>query len=146
MKGLIKTSIFVLLIALFLTGCGFKKANLPALDQQIDLTSDGRLDTASEIVPAIDESPRTGSGVELPPTWTPGAPEVEPEPPQLESTVEPVSVPVVDEAKTYVVQPGDTLAEIAERFSVTLEQIASANNIVDIDHIETGQELLIPSP
>ncbi|MGD2049688.1 MAG: LysM domain-containing protein, partial [Chloroflexota bacterium] len=59
-------------------------------------------------------------------------------------TVEPAE-PVFGDTTIYVVQAGDTLAEIAESFNITLEQLASANNIEDVDHIETGQELLIPS-
>lgn len=144
-KGLITISIFILIVATFLTGCSFGKANLPALDQQADINSDGNIVTVPGLDQTIDESPRTGSGVEIPPTWTPGAPEIvseAPQPTQPISTIEPVA----SETTTYVVKAGDTLAEIAERFSVTLEQLAVANNIEDVDHIETGQELLIPSP
>lgn len=134
--------IFVLIVALLLTGCALENTNLPTLVPQIDLNQVGRSDSTSDLDPAIDESPRTGTAIELPPTWTPGAPESEPDQPQEASTVEPDA----DETRIYVVQPGDTLAEIAERFNVKLEQLASANDIVELDHIETGQELLIPSP
>jgi LysM repeat protein len=45
---------------------------------------------------------------------------------------------------TYIVQLGDTLAEIATEFNVTLEDLARANNITDVNRIEVDQELVIP--
>ena len=39
---------------------------------------------------------------------------------------------------------GDTLAEIAGRFGITVEALVEANNIVDIDRIEVGDVLAIP--
>jgi LysM repeat protein len=48
------------------------------------------------------------------------------------------------EAQSYVVQPGDTLGEIAEQFGVGIEEIIRANDLEDADHIEVGQELIIP--
>jgi LysM repeat protein len=48
------------------------------------------------------------------------------------------------ELQTYVVQVGDTLAEIAITFNVPLDVLVRANNISDPDHIEVGQELVIP--
>ena len=44
----------------------------------------------------------------------------------------------------YVVQPGDTLAAIAERFCITLEEIQRLNTIVDVTQISIGEELRIP--
>ena len=44
----------------------------------------------------------------------------------------------------YVVQPGDTLAQIAEQFCLTVAEIQRLNNIVDITQISIGQELRIP--
>ncbi len=46
--------------------------------------------------------------------------------------------------KTYVVQPGDTLAQIAVRNGVTLSQLMAANNITNPDKIFSGQTLKIP--
>lgn len=48
------------------------------------------------------------------------------------------------EGATYVIQPGDTLGEIATRLGVDLEALATANNISDINVIEAGQVLVIP--
>jgi peptidoglycan-N-acetylglucosamine deacetylase len=47
-------------------------------------------------------------------------------------------------ATTYVVQSGDTLAQIAARNGVTLNQLMVANNITNADRIYSGQTLKIP--
>ena len=44
----------------------------------------------------------------------------------------------------YTVQPGDTLAKIAARFSTSAGALAEANGITNIDRIEVGQQLVIP--
>ena len=44
----------------------------------------------------------------------------------------------------YIVQPGDTLFLIAQRFGTTVEAIASINNITDPSVIVPGSELVIP--
>ncbi len=44
----------------------------------------------------------------------------------------------------YIVQPGDTLFRIAERFSVTVEAIVERNGLASADDIEAGQSLEIP--
>ncbi len=48
-------------------------------------------------------------------------------------------------AAGYIVQPGDTLTHIAQRFGTTVEAIVAANDIVDPDLILIGQVLDIPS-
>jgi len=45
----------------------------------------------------------------------------------------------------YVVQPGDTLFAIAERFGSTVEAIVAANDIADPSLIAVGQKLRIPT-
>ena len=49
------------------------------------------------------------------------------------------------EAPVYVVEPGDTLYGIAERFGTTVEAIVAANDILDARLINVGQELIIPT-
>ena len=44
----------------------------------------------------------------------------------------------------YVVQPGDTLATIANRFCLTVEEVQRLNNLVDINALDVGDELRIP--
>ena len=45
---------------------------------------------------------------------------------------------------SYVVQSGDTLAKIADRFGVDYRGDRRANGIVEPDDIEVGQSLEIP--
>ena len=44
---------------------------------------------------------------------------------------------------TYVVQPGDTLMAIAERFGVSWQALMEANGISDPTDLQVGQELII---
>lgn len=45
---------------------------------------------------------------------------------------------------SYVVQPGDTLTSIADRFDVSLEDLMRANDLSDPDYVQVGQQLIIP--
>lgn len=45
---------------------------------------------------------------------------------------------------SYVVQRGDSLSVIAQRFSTTVAQLASLNQLSDRNTIRVGQELLLP--
>lgn len=47
---------------------------------------------------------------------------------------------------TYVVQPGDTLQSIAERYDTSTDAIAARNGIINANYIFPGQELIIPRP
>ena len=86
-----------------------------------------------------DESPRLRNQQDVPPTWTPPASQ------RSETPMAPSEVaPEAGGQASYVVQPGDTLAAIAQRFNVSLEELARANNIEDFDHIEIDQVLIIP--
>jgi LysM repeat protein len=46
----------------------------------------------------------------------------------------------------YTVKRGDTLRKIAARFGVTVEAIATANGITNLDNIALGRRLIIPRP
>jgi LysM repeat protein len=54
----------------------------------------------------------------------------------------PESTPL--QSVTYVVETGDTLSLIAEKFSVTLSDLMIANGLTNKDFIQVGQELTIP--
>ncbi|MBK9601056.1 MAG: peptidoglycan DD-metalloendopeptidase family protein [Anaerolineales bacterium] len=44
----------------------------------------------------------------------------------------------------YIVQPGDSLSSIAERFSVNLADLMTANGITNANQLSAGQPLVIP--
>jgi LysM repeat protein len=44
----------------------------------------------------------------------------------------------------YVVEPGDTLSTIAEKFGVTIDELVQANRLSNPDLLVVGQELIIP--
>jgi LysM repeat protein len=46
---------------------------------------------------------------------------------------------------TYIVQPGEHLAQIAQRFGVSWPVIAQMNGIANPDRVFAGQELIIPA-
>ena len=48
-------------------------------------------------------------------------------------------------ATAYIVQPGDTLSSIAHHFDVPVELLAQVNDISDMNLIQVGQTLRIPS-
>lgn len=60
--------------------------------------------------------------------------------PQLQTYVQPT---VQSSGTTYIVQPGDTLSEIAQRFGTTYQSLAAINNIADPNRIYPGQEIVI---
>ena len=43
-------------------------------------------------------------------------------------------------------QPGDTLLGIAERFNITVEDLAAHNDILDPNNVFAGQKLELPKP
>ena len=60
--------------------------------------------------------------------------------PQPQTYVQPSVQP---SGTTYIVQPGDTLSEIAQRFGTTYQSLAAINNIPDPNRIYPGQEIVI---
>jgi LysM repeat protein len=58
----------------------------------------------------------------------------------------PLTAPGLGTIAVWIVQRGDTLSEIGQRFGVTAEQIARHNGIEDPDRIFAGQRLRIPNP
>ncbi|MCA9967832.1 MAG: LysM peptidoglycan-binding domain-containing protein, partial [Anaerolineales bacterium] len=47
-------------------------------------------------------------------------------------------------AATYIVQPGDTLTRIAQRFGTTVDTLVRNNNIPNPNLIHVGQQLEVP--
>lgn len=53
--------------------------------------------------------------------------------------------PTPTPAGLYVVQAGDTLGDLAERFDTTVDEILAANGLTDPNDLQVGRELIIPS-
>ncbi len=87
------------------------------------------------------------------PTFTPtGTPQptailmpTRPVAPTSTATATPTATPTSN-VRAHVVQPGETLAAIAQRYGVTVEAILALNQFSNPNLIEVGQELLIPPP
>jgi LysM repeat protein len=47
--------------------------------------------------------------------------------------------------RSHVVEPGETLSTIASRYSTTVDAIARANGIANVNYLYIGQELAIPA-
>ncbi len=57
--------------------------------------------------------------------------------------IQPLATPT---AVIYVVQAGDTLIPIANRFGVSVAELIAANGIQDATRLQVGQRLVIPQP
>jgi len=53
-------------------------------------------------------------------------------------------LPVNASSAIHVVQPGESLSQIAVRYGITMSALAAANGIGNTDYIYTGQQLAIP--
>ncbi len=58
----------------------------------------------------------------------------------------PVPVPPLGYNNVYIVMPGDTLTRIARLFNTTVPTLAQLNGIVNVNLIQVGQQLIVPSP
>lgn len=52
----------------------------------------------------------------------------------------------IENGFSYTVQPKDNVFRLAERYSTTVKEIATANKLVDSRYIQTGQMLCVPYP
>lgn len=59
-------------------------------------------------------------------------------------TIAGIATPLYQEGPVYIVQQGDTLNSIALRFGIDPGELASANNITDLNALIIGQRLVIP--
>jgi N-acetylmuramoyl-L-alanine amidase len=64
--------------------------------------------------------------------------------PTTPATPTPTPTPTAPADEVYVVESGDTLSSIAQRFGVTVAAIVEANDLTDPDRLAIGDELVIP--
>ncbi len=53
--------------------------------------------------------------------------------------------PTPTPAGLYIIQPGDTLSDLADRLGTTVEEILIANNLSNANELQVGQAIIIPS-
>ena len=67
--------------------------------------------------------------------------------PTAAPTAQPTAAPdTTERPDTYVVQRGDTLYSIAQAYGLTVQQLAEANDISNVNRLDVGDELTIPDP
>lgn len=104
-----------------------------------------------------DEEVAEGEGEESPeePTEEPTeeAEEEATEEPTVEEPTEEAPTPeeeeeappaTAEDGREYTIQPGENLFRIAQRFGVTVEEIAAANGITNAERVSSGQTIIIP--
>jgi len=136
------TKLVVLLLVLVITmSCrqSIQPLVLPPIDYQSVTAAASQPDVADPIQPITPET--TGTNF-LPMVRKPD-----------DATI---ATPTPDEARVlpeirnetdgYIVEAGDSLQIIADRFNVTVQMLLGANEIPNPDHVEVGQALVIPAP
>lgn len=110
---------------LFAAGCG---RSAPETAQTVEETD---VEPVTAGVQVVSEEP-----IIVPPPTT--------APPVTTSPTTATTVPAAP-AGSYIVEAGDTLSVIADRFGVSIEALQTANGLSDVNTIRPGQELVIPA-
>lgn len=109
---------------------------------RIALANDTTVDAIAAANPGIDPNLiQPGQVIQLP-DCTPGQSTVDTSPTTAPDTVN----PPVGGGTTYIVERGDTLFGIAQKFGVTIQDIVNANTLANPNNLAVGQELIIPPP
>ncbi len=91
-------------------------------------------ETAAHVAPAVAPSPVPSPSPAYPGIYV-GTPTLNPTPAGRSDD---------KDMESYIVQPGETLSLIAAVFGCTVDEVAAANGLADVDSISVGQELHIP--
>jgi LysM repeat protein len=131
-------------LATIMTANGMAAPGAIGAGQKLAIPGGGELPTVQTPSPTPEQPGLT-------PTPTPTATPTVTSTPTATATRTPTSTPEVTPSPqptpvTYIIQPGDTLEDIAARFGVDVKSLAAANGITDPNLIYFGQELIIPAP
>ncbi len=95
--------------------------------------------TADQVVGVVDPTPDM-AGVKI----TSQNPIVAPTPTTAPPVAADTDTTPAGTGGVHVVQPGDTLSGIAAAYGISMQAIADANGLVDVDNLTAGDELQIP--
>jgi LysM repeat protein len=107
----------------------------PALEDPFTVPDPGPADPIDGYPPPEETTDPSPDEVDDPETGE----ETEPEPEEEETEPETLQL-----GGTYTVQAGDTLFRIAQRYGITVEALARANNITNVNRLDIGMVLTIP--
>jgi LasA protease len=62
----------------------------------------------------------------------------------ISPTLDPSRTPAPDLSELYLVQPGDTLGQIAWQYDTTIQDLVTLNGLRDVDELHVGQALIVP--
>ena len=84
----------------------------------------------------------SGPQIAADPAWTPAVVLVAPttDGAQVQVSPTPLDVPTT----SYTIKRGENLTQIAERYGLTVEQLAALNGINNPNNIEVGQRIKVP--
>jgi LysM repeat protein len=140
LSGHRRITLIIVLLILALSAC-----ERPLLDREAEPAVEP-VGTPQQTLPLAVPTPE----ITLPDeTITPAA-EVTPEGEEPGTPVDEVPAEVVPDPETgssqieYIVQAGDTLGLIAQRYNVSIEALAAANGISNVNVLDLGQKLVIP--
>jgi len=123
-----------LLSLIFVTSAFLSGCYQPGPGSKPWQASYGDIEAAEFLPPAVGGH---DSGANIPPVMVSTTPTPNP----------PITLPTPrSETVSYVVQQGDFLRKIAQTYQVSIAQIVEANNIINPNLIEVGQELILPPP
>ena len=122
----------LVLLLLTLCSCSLRSSPTPEVGATVPVEA-ARQPTA---VAELEDARQPEESVTLIPTSSP-----KPTSPPASPTV-PTATPT---PVIYVVQAGDTVGQIAAKYNVSTEAVAAANNLRDVNLINVGQRLTIPS-
>ncbi len=125
--------VILIVLVVLLAACSQQGQGGTAATSPADTTPSADNAEAEVSAPRVEATPTPP----LPMTWTP---------PAMVHGGHLFLLPVSGSSTrtVHIVEKGDTLAQLANRYSVPIEVLAGLNQIYDWDHIEIGTVLVIP--
>ncbi|MBC7875607.1 MAG: LysM peptidoglycan-binding domain-containing protein [Anaerolineales bacterium] len=144
--------VYVLVIAALLASCAPATVTpvvLPSYDPFLPILE------GTSVVPVLTSANSTASATATRPA-TPTRVPITISPPATTSLEEIISTPTPDaerilptprqDADQYIVQSGDTLGIIAQKYGISVEVLMQANNLTDANLLDVGMMLNVPAP